>query len=325
MGGELMSYTWLVYNTTTGAIGTSSSSHSPMQQTTTVTVTDADGTQVSTKTTTTRTQSTDIGTTTTYRTTATVTLTGKPSTTVAAFTFTDASGNVWSVPQTTLNAEGTATATATCEVTDAPVALTAGTLTPPAALTGLSNNASTTTETVTAIAFDAALLGTNIDLISIYTDTADMPTDTALAYATPAAYLYQSGAFVANPVYNADAIALKQAQAAQSLLIEESFGEAMAEGVTSSATGTAETYLVNATTIADTAFARTITSTNYPASGIEAQLLSGDYVALDYDQMQTFSNDLQNFYLPLRSQRISLLSQIKAATTVAQVQAVVWP
>jgi hypothetical protein len=48
-------------------------------------------------------------------------------------------------------------------------------------------------------------------------------------------------------------------------------------------------------------------------------------VALDYDQMQTFSNDLQNFYLPLRSQRISLLSQIKAATTVAQVQAVVWP
>lgn len=320
-----MTYTWLVYNTTTGAIGTSSSSHSPMRQTVTTTVTDADGTVVSTKTNETATRSTDIGTTTIYRTTAIVTLAGKPNTTVAVFTVTDASGNTWSVPQTALNTEGTATATATCEVTDAPVSLAAGTLAPPDTLTGLSNGASTTTETAKTIAFDAALLGTNIDLISIYTDTADMPTDTALAYATPAAYLYQSGAFVANPVYNADAIALKQAQATQSLLIEESFGEAMAAGVTSSATGTAETYLVNATTIADTAFARTIAATNYPASGIEAQLLSGDYVALDYDQMQTFSNDLQNFYLSLRSQRISLLGQIKTATTVAEAQAVVWP
>jgi hypothetical protein len=152
-----------------------------------------------------------------------------------------------------------------------------------------------------------------------------MPSEVAAAYATPAAYLYQAGAFVANPNYDATAIALSKAKAAQSKRIEEAFGEAMAAGVSSSASGTAETYLVDATTIADTAFARTISASLYPTTGIEAQLLNGDYVSLDFDQMQTFSNDLQNFYLSLRSQRISLLGQIKTATTVAEVQAVVWP
>jgi hypothetical protein len=121
-----------------------------------------------------------------------------------------------------------------------------------------------------------------------------------------------------------DAQLLESAQNAQNTIINDACNEAMAAGLTSSADGTSRIYLVDQATISDTGLARTITQANYPSEGIEAELMDGTYVTLDYSQMQTFSNDLQNFYLPLRSKKIRLLGQIKNTTTVADVQAVTW-
>lgn len=117
---------------------------------------------------------------------------------------------------------------------------------------------------------------------------------------------------------------LDDAKTMQSALIETAYAKAMEAGVTSSADGTSRVYLVNSTMISDVGLARTISQATYPTSGIEAELLDGTYIALTYAQMQTLSNDLQNFYLPNRSKRIKLLGQIKAATTVADVQAITW-
>jgi len=117
---------------------------------------------------------------------------------------------------------------------------------------------------------------------------------------------------------------LDEAKAMQTAIIEQAYASTMGAGLTSSADGTSRTYLVNATTISDVGLARTITEATYPATGIEAELLDGTYVTLDFVQMQTLSNDLQNLYLPLRSKRIKLLGQIKAATTLAEVQAATW-
>ncbi len=77
-------YTWLIYNTATGAIGIGDSTHSPMWQTVVVTVNDASGTQTSNKTTTSHTQNVEIGTTTT---TSTDKETGDVTTTTTTIAF----------------------------------------------------------------------------------------------------------------------------------------------------------------------------------------------------------------------------------------------
>lgn len=110
----------------------------------------------------------------------------------------------------------------------------------------------------------------------------------------------------------------------QKPLIDAAFGATMAAGFQSSADGTARTYVCNAQTIGDLTAARTIAQADYPGAGIEAELIDGSWVTLDYAQMQVLSSDMQNFYLPLRSKRIGYLKAIATATTVAEVQAVVW-
>lgn len=135
-------------------------------------------------------------------------------------------------------------------------------------------------------------------------------------------YIVQSGKLVANLAWSD--IELANAKEAKTAEMTQTYGAAMAAGFTSSADGTSRTYIANATTIQDVGLARTITEATYPTTGIEAELLDGTYVTLDYAQMQTLSNDLQAFYLPMRSKSIKLLGQIKDATTVAEVQAISW-
>ncbi len=314
-------YTWLTYDTQTGAIGTHEQSHPPMIQTTTVTV-GSDTPEVTTTSTTTLTPST----VTTYSNLAQVTLTGMPDEIISGFVLTDASGNKWSVPNTTLDESGTATATATCEVTASAVSVAANGLTisgTVAGLTGVTNQASVTTTTTVTVAFDTRLILPGFDIIGPFDGvTAVMSSEEQAAYDNPQAYLYQSGSFVANPNWPAQQLA--QAKSAQIALIEAGYQATLNAGFTSSANGTAAVYGYQQSDVQHMNMIASASALGVETWPINYADKAGQIVQLTQAQFASLVTTASQFNWAQINQLRSLVGQVEAATTVSAVQAVVW-
>ena len=242
-----MAYTWITYNTQTGALGAHSQTQSPMVQTTTVTV-GTDAPKVTTTSTTTLTPSTNT---------------------------------------TTSETDGV-----------------------------------TTTTTVT-IEFDPNLIHTGQAIIGPFDGvTAVMTADEQAAYATPQAYLYQSGAFVANSAY--PAMQLAQAMQAQVTAIEAGMNATLAGGFTSSANGTAIVYGYAASDIQHMQGIATASLLNVETWPIAYANIEGAEVALTQAQFTQLVTDANTFNWAQIKQVRTLIASIETATTVADVQAVVW-
>ena len=315
-----MSYQWLTYSTATGAIGTHEQSSSPMLQTTTVTV--GSGTPT---TTTMSTMTLAAGTATTYANTAPVTLAGLANEALTGIVLEDASGNKWTVPNVTLDASGTATVTATCEVTANAVALAAATMTviSPAGLASAANEASMATETTVTVAFDPHLIHAGQAIIGPFDGaTAIMTTAEQSAYTTPAAYLYQSGAFAANPAW--PALQLSSAQQTQSAALQAGCTATFNAGFVSSASGSTLTYGFTPQNQADMTELATMLSLAVATWPVSWQLPDGTIVSLTQAQFTQLLTDAQKFKWAQLNQLRALQSQVQAATTVSAVQAILW-
>ncbi len=317
-----MSYTWITYSTATGALGAHSQTLSPMIQATTVTV--GSGTPT-TKTTSTTTPT--ASTTTTYANNAQVTLEGVAGALITNYAIKDANGNQWAIPNVTIGENGTTTTTATCEVTTAAISVTASEVwtivAPNANVTGMTNAASTTTETVVTIAFDPNLIHTGQAIIGPFDGkTVIMSADEQAAYANPQAYLYQSGAFVANSAY--PAMQLAQAQQTQITAIEAGMNATLTGGFTSSANGTAIVYGYAAGDIQHMQGIATASLLNVETWPIAYANIEGTEVALTQAQFTQLVTDANTFNWAQIKQARTLIANIEAATTVADVQAVVW-
>lgn len=85
--------------------------------------------------------------------------------------------------------------------------------------------------------FDSSLLPAGNTLLGSYDDSGnnDMPADFKTAYDNPQAWLYQGGAFVANPAW--PAIQIQQAKQAQIASIEAGYGSTLGDGFKSNTTG----------------------------------------------------------------------------------------
>ena len=321
MGGIVMSYTWLAYNTTTGALGTHEQSHSSMVQTTTVTV-GSDAPRVTTTSTTTLTPST----VTTYRNVAQVTLTGTPDEIISGLVLTDASGNKWSVPNTQLDENGSATATATGEVTTSAISVAANGLTisgTVAGLTSVSNEVSVTTTTTVEIAFDPQLILSGFDIIGPFDGvTAVMTSAEQAAFDTPQAYLYQSGGFVANSAWPAQQLA--QAKTAQIALIEAGYQSTLNGGFTSSANGTSLVYGYAASDVQHMNMIASASALGVETWPINYADKAGQIVPLTQAQFASLVTTASQFNWAQINQLRSLVGQVEAATTVSAVQSIVW-
>ncbi len=315
-----MTYQWLTYNTTSGAIGTHEQTGSPMVRTMTVTV----GADVPTVTTTSI-MTLAADTTVTYANTALVTLTGAANEALTGIVLEDASGNKWVVPNTMLDANGTATTAATCEVTSSTVTLAAGTLgvVSPAGLASATNQASTTTETVVTIAFDPNLIHTGQAIIGPFDGkTAIMTSAEQAAYDTPQAYLYQGGTFVANPAWPAQQ--LTQAQQTQSAALQAGCNATFNAGFVSSASGSTLTYGFTPQNQADMTELATMLSLAVATWPVSWQLPDGTIVSLTQAQFTQLLTDAQKFKWAQLNQLRTLQAQVQAATTVSAVQAIAW-
>ena len=322
MGGILM-FSWLTYDTQTGSLGKHAQTGSPMIQTTTVTV-GTDAPKVNTTSTTTLTAST----TTTYANTAQVTLEGIVGATITNYVIKDASGDRWTIPNVTIGENGTTTATATCEVTNAAASVTTAevwtVVTPNANVAGMTNEASVTTETVVTIVFDPNLIHLNQAIIGAFDGvTVVMTSAEQDAYNNTQAWLYQGGAFVANP--NWPAMQLAQAQQAQIAAIEAGYQATLNGGFTSSADGMALTYgfaSADQTNLAQEATMMLAGATVWP---IEWATYGGAAtVSLTQAQFTQLLTDGQSFKWACVKQLRTLTAQVQAATTVSDAQAVVW-
>ena len=316
-------FSWLTYDTQTGSLGKHAQTGSPMIQTTTVTV-GTDAPKVNTTSTTTLTAST----TTTYANATQVTLEGTAGATITNYIIKDANGNQWMIPNVTIGENGTVVTTATCEVTNTTASVTAQeawtVVAPNANVTGMTNEVSVTTETVVTIAFDPNLIHPNQTVIGPFDGvTVVMTSAEQAAYDNPQAWLYQSGAFVANP--NWGAMELAQAQQAQVAAIEAGMNATLNSGFTSSADGTALTYgfaAADQTNLTQEATMMLAGATVWP---IEWATYDGTAtVSLTQAQFTQLLTDGQSFKWACVKQLRTLTAQVQAATTMADVQAVVW-
>ena len=150
----------------------------------------------------------------------------------------------------------------------------------------------------------------------------DSVTDAVSALHDPAHWTYANSAWT----YTAptDAELLAQAQQTQIVVIEQGYAQTLNGGFSSSANGAALTYASDQVALTELGWVRGLTSTIYPTVGLEARLVDGTFVTLDYTQMQTLVTDSQTFFLAQRSQKVALVKQVQAATTVSTVQAVTW-
>lgn len=243
-----MAYTWLTYDTQTGALGKHVQTQSPMVQTTTVTV-GTNAPKVATTSTNVLIPSTDTTTS------------------------TDAEGVV-------------------------------------------------TTTTVT-IAFDPNLIHAGQAIIGAFDGvTVVMSADEQTAYDTPQAWLYQSGAFVANSAW--PALELAQAMQAQIAAIEAGMNATLAGGFTSSANGTAIVYGYAAGDIQHMQGIATASLLNVETWPIAYANIEGAEVALTQAQFTQLVTDANTFNWAQIKQARTLIASIEAATTVNAFQAISW-
>jgi hypothetical protein len=325
MGGELMNYYWMYYNITSGILASQHSTHSPVVQTTTVTV----GTNAPTVTRTVANTSLP-STSTNYLTTVPVALTGTADVNIPAFTLTDSNGDVWNVASTQLDSNGSASVIAICAVTDKVVSVAVNGLKlsgPIQGLTGVTNGASTTTETVATVAFDDSLLPSGNNLLGPYDDSGstNMPNEFQSAYDNPQAWLYQNGAYVANP--NWPTIQIQQAAAVQIASVTSGLNATLVGGFTSKSTGHRYVTTTNGQTNMEGDLKR---------FELDSTLTSVEFYTLDASWVAHTHTDLQNAFLDggkwkdaQYAQARTLTQQIQtlasqSGTTVAQIQAVVW-
>lgn len=184
----------------------------------------------------------------------------------------------------------------------------------------------TTTDGQTTTQFDSSLIPPNNEVIGPYDDSGnnDAPADFVAAFANPQAYLYQDGAFVANPAYDANAVALAQAQQTQLSAIQAGYNATIAAGFTSNATGQSDTYAIDETAYPKWTGILSVIAAGIGPQTIQVKDLAGNTVTLTADQFKTFALDGFNFLNAQEQQLWSLEAQINAATTVADVQAITW-
>ncbi len=247
-----MTYQWLTYDTTTGALGKHSQTQSPMIQTTTVTV-----------------------------------------------------------------------------GTDAPKATTTSTntLTPSTNTTTSTDKEGVVTTTTVAIAFDSNLIHPNQAIIGPFDGvTVVMNADEQAAYNQPQAYLYQSGAFVTNSAWPAQQLA--QAKSTQIATLEASMNATLSGGFTAKTlVGTATTpHTYPTDSSAQSNFTGVVSAFTTNPNKTTATILTLDAGWVSHTKAEFFGvySDGDNWKEAQYPQLATFVAQVEAATTVADVQAVVW-
>lgn len=136
-------------------------------------------------------------------------------------------------------------------------------------------------------------------------------------------YVVQGGALVANPAWSA--IELSNAKTAQTALIEQAYASAMGAGFTSSADGTARVYGWQTTDALNLDLVQSAIDHAIETFPVAYADINGDPVSItDQTMLTALDKDASTFAWGNTTKGRSLLAQIKAATTVADVQAVVW-
>jgi len=172
---------------------------------------------------------------------------------------------------------------------------------------------------------DNSLALSGFSFLGPYDDSGNkMDSATQTVFDTPQAWLYQGGNFVANPSYNANAIALANAKTVQTAAINSAYASAMAAGFASSADGTARTYDASPESLQELGWVRPVPQASYPTTGLPAKLIDGTHIPLSYAQMQQLISDGQTFFMVNKGKKVGYLNAIISASTVAEVQSATW-
>jgi hypothetical protein len=180
----------------------------------------------------------------------------------------------------------------------------------------------TTTTTVT-IEFDPSLILPGHAIIGPFDGvTVVMSTAEQAAFATPQAYLYQSGAFSDNPAWPAQQLA--QTQRTQIAAIQAGYQATLNSGFTSSANGTATVYGYQASDIQHMNMIASASALGVETWPISYADIHGNIVSLTQAQFTSLVTTASQFNWAQINQLRSLIGQVQAATTVSAVQAIVW-
>ena len=182
--------------------------------------------------------------------------------------------------------------------------------------TAADGTVTTTTE------FDPALIPSGFTVLGPYDTANPMPASYEVVFATPAAYLYQSGGFANNPAWPAAQLA--QAQQTQNAALQAGCNSAFNAGFASAASGSALTYGFKPSDQANLNELATMLSLGVATWPVSWQTPDGTIVSLTQAQFTSLLTDAQKFKWAQINQLRSLQAQVQAATTVSAVQAVVW-
>lgn len=141
------------------------------------------------------------------------------------------------------------------------------------------------------------------------------------AFANPQNYSVVNGVLTMTAT---SAQLLTQAQQAQLQVIAQGYAATIAAGFTSGATGTEDTYAIDASAFAKwTGILATINAGIAPSS-INVKDIAGKQATLTSAQFKTFALDGFNFLNAQEQQLWALEAEIGSATTISAVQAIVW-
>lgn len=155
-----------------------------------------------------------------------------------------------------------------------------------------------------------------------YDSSNPMDATTQAAWDNPQAYLYQNGAFVDNP--NWTSIQLAQAKSAQVASIQAGYNAQLSAGFTSSANGTATVYGYATDDVKHMNMIASASALNVETWPIDYADIHGNIASLTQAQFSALVTDASKFNWAQLTQYRSFLGQIENATTIANVQSIVW-
>jgi len=171
---------------------------------------------------------------------------------------------------------------------------------------------------------DSTMAPAGFSLVGPYDDDANpMPTDFQAAYDNPQAYLYQNNAFVANPNYSTIQLATtKQVQIAS---LRQGYTQTLSGGFLATIGTTQYTFgwsTDDKTNMLATQEAITGALMAFP---VQYSDIYGNPVAIpDQTTLTSLKSTATSFFNTQHQQILTLIGQVNAATTVADVQAIVW-
>lgn len=134
-------------------------------------------------------------------------------------------------------------------------------------------------------------------------------------------YTIQNGVPVFTPI--ADSVKLQAAQNAKLAQLEQAFNNSLLNGFTSTADGTSRLYPIDPLNMAKLTSGHTVINSG-KVSSITIKDFNGNRVTLTGAQFQQMASDGFTFYNNQEQHLWNLEDQVKAATTVDAVNAIVW-